>query len=74
MALVWKMSLRSETAILAFSWHDYGIDVQASTAHELDVAASLAGLAKSDGLEAALDFAEWERLKPPQPRPRWYAP
>ena len=59
---------------LAFSWHNRDVDVRTYAADELDVAASLAGLAKSDGLEAALDFAEWERLKPPQPRPRWYAP
>ncbi len=41
-------------------------------ANELDVAALLAALEKTRNFQPALNFAEWQWSKPPQPRPRWF--
>src|SRR5882672_1419089 len=39
-------------------------------ADKLNVTALLAGFHKSGRFQAALDFAKWQRAKPPQSRPR----
>ncbi len=53
--------------------HDHGVSTARQYSDELYVAPLLADFFKARGFETALDFAEAERLKPPQPLPRFGA-
>src|ERR1700691_5085139 len=54
--------------------HDDGVSTLGYRTRELHVTPLLADLFKTRGFKTTLDLAEAERLKPPQPLPRFGAP
>ena len=69
MCLVENTSERSNGDV-AFPGYNRDVNDFSNSAHELNVATLLAGFFEASRFKTALDLAERQRIKPPQPQPR----